>query len=578
MLPSGSMPRVLTIWFQKTILQNPGLALLLRHMKDLKTFIGKAILKAQKDKKLPIFDIPEIIIETPQNREFGDYSTSIAMRIAKITKINPHKVAGILVDYLRGDFDVEPLPPGFINFRIEKDELFDNLKEILKKKSKYGSKKDKRTMVIDYSAPNIAKPFGIGHLRSTIIGQAIYNIYAFLGWKCIGDNHLGDWGTQFGKLIVAVKKWNDKDINELSIEDLEKLYVKFHSEAEMDKSLVEDARQWFKKLEAKDEEATNIWKACINISIKEFDKVYKLLGVKIDETLGESFYEDKMQEVIEDAKDLAKESQGAQVIDVDGIDIPLMLLKSDGATTYETRDLATIKHRNKTWNPDLIIYEVGADQILHFRKIFKVAEMLGYKGDTQYKHIAHGLIRWKDRKFSTRKGDTIKLKDVLDEAINRAKEISDDDAIAEMIGIGAVKYNDLSRQPERDIVFDLDQMVTLTGNSGPYIQYTGVRCKSILKKNNKLKVKKQELNAEEEMLLRDLSRFPEIVQLAADKFSPNVVCNYVFELCQNFNTFYEKHSILTGDKIEIRLAITKGVEQIINNSLTLMGIGIPEQM
>ena len=170
-----------------------------------------------KDKKLPIFDIPEIIIETPQNREFGDYSTNIAMQIAKLTKINPHKVAGILVDYLRSDFNVESLPPGFINFRIEKDELFDNLKDILKQKSKYGSKKDKRTMVIDYSAPNIAKPFGIGHLRSTIIGQAIYNTYAFLGWRCIGDNHIGDWGTQFGKLIVAIKKWNDKDVKELSI-------------------------------------------------------------------------------------------------------------------------------------------------------------------------------------------------------------------------------------------------------------------------------------------------------------------------------------------------------------------------
>jgi len=545
-------------------------------MKDLKTFIEKAIFKAQKDKKLPIFDIPEIIIEIPQNREFGDYSTNVAMQIAKLTKINPHKVAGILVDYLRSDFNVESLPPGFINFRIEKDELFNNLKDILKQKSKYGSKKDKRTMIIDYSSPNIAKPFGIGHLRSTIIGQAIYNTYAFLGWKCIGDNHIGDWGTQFGKLIVAIKKWNDKDIKELSIEDLEKLYVKFHNEAK--DSLKDEARQWFKKLEDGDVEARRIWQLCIDISTKEFNKVYDLLGVKIDQTLGESFYEDKMQEVIEDAKDLIKESQGAQVIYVEGIDIPLMLLKSDGATTYETRDLATIKYRNKKWKPNLIIYEVGADQILHFRKIFKVANMLGYKGDTQYKHVAHGLIRWRDRKFSTRRGDTIKLETILKEAIKRAKEISKDESIAEMIGIGAVKYNDLSRQPERDIIFDLDQMVTLSGNSGPYIQYTSVRCKSILKKNNKFKIKKQELNPEEEILLRDLSRFPEIVQLSADRFSPNVICNYVYELCQNFNSFYEKHPILTGDNIALRLAITKGVEQIINNSLILLGIGIPEEM
>lgn len=541
-------------------------------MKDLKTFIKKAILKAQKDTKLPVFDIPEIIIETPQNREFGDYSTNIAMQIAKLTKIDPHKVAGILTDYLRGDFLVEPLPPGFINFRIEKNELIDNLKDILKKKDKYGSKKDKRTMVIDYSAPNIAKPFGIGHLRSTIIGQALYNIYSFLGWKCVGDNHIGDWGTQFGKLIVAIKKWNDKDIKDLSVQDLEKLYINFHSEA--NKSLEDEAREWFKKLEDNDPEARSIWQACVDISMKEFERVYKILGVKIDKTLGESFYEDKMQEVIEDAKDLSKKSQGATIIELD--DVPLMLLKSDGATTYETRDLATIKYRHKTWKPDLIIWEVGADQDLHFRKVFKVAEMLNYKGDTQYKHVAHGLFRWEDRKFSTRKGDTIKLEDVISEAVKRAKDINKD--VAEMVGIGAIKYNDLSRQPERDIIFDLERVVSLTGNSGPYIQYTAVRCKSILAKAKPFKVKKTELNAEEELLLRDLSIFPEIVQLAADRFAPNVVCNYVFDLCQNFNSFYEKHSILTGDKIDTRLAITQAVEQIINNSLTLLGIDIPEKM
>jgi len=538
-------------------------------MKDLKTFIRRAILKAQKDKKLPDFDIPEIIIETPQNREFGDYSTNIAMQIAKLINVNPHKIAGILVDYLRKDFIVEPLPPGFINFRIEKEELLKNLKEIIEKGPKYGSKRDKRTVIIDYSAPNIAKPFGIGHLRSTIIGQALYNIYSFLGWKCIGDSHIGDWGTQFGKLIVAIKKWGKDN---LTIEDLEKLYVRFHNESTPE--LEDEARKWFKKLEEGDSEAKRVWKSCVDISKKEFNRVYNLLNVKIDYTLGESFYEDKMQVVINDAKNISKKSQGALIVELDNI--PLMLIKSDGTTTYETRDLATCKYRLDKWNPDLVIYEVGADQRLHFRKVFKVAEMLGYKGKAQYKHVAHGLIRWKDRKFSTRKGDTIKLKDVLDEAINKAKEINKE--TAEIIGIGAVKYNDLSRQPEKDIVFDLDRMISLNGNSGPYIQYTAVRCKSILKKNNTHRIRKIDLNEEEEMLLRDLSRFPEMVQSAADRFSPNVICNYIYELCRNFNSFYEKHSVLTGDKIGFRIAITKAVEQIIINSLTLLGIEVPEKM
>jgi len=391
-----------------------------------------------------------------------------------------------------------------------------------------------------------------------------------LGWKCIGDSHIGDWGTQFGKLIVAIKRWGNE--NNLTIEELERLYVKFHNES--NKSLEDEARQWFKKLEDNDLEAKRIWKLCVDISIKEFDKVYDLLGIKIDYIHGESFYEDKMQKVIEDAKKISKKSQGALIVELD--DVPLMLIKSDGTTTYETRDLATCKYRLDKWNPDLVIYEVGADQILHFKKVFKVSEMLGYKGKARYKHVAHGLIRWKDRKFSTRKGDTIKLKHVLDEAIGRAEEINKD--VAQIIGIGAVKYNDLSRQPEKDIVFDLDRIVTLNGNSGPYVQYTAVRCKSILNKAKKIKIKQQELNSEEEMLLRDLNRFPEIVQLAGDKFSPNIICNYIFELCQNFNSFYEKHPILTGDKTDIRIAITKGVEQIINNSLTLLGIEVPEKM
>jgi len=541
--------------------------------KGLQSFVEKAVLKAQKEDKLPGFDIPEIKIEIPENPEHGDYSTNIALAVSKLAKQAPQVIAAIIreeLDDKLGD-SVSVLPPGFINFKISQDELADSLKEILKEKNKFGKQKQGKTLVIDYSAPNIAKPFGIGHLRSTIIGQALYNIYSFLGWKCIGDNHLGDWGTQFGKLIVAIKKWGDKS---LDIDKLEKLYVRFHDEET--EELLNEAREWFQKLEKGDKEAKEIWQLCIDVSQKEFDRVYNLLGIKIDNALGESFYNDKMAEVLKDAESISSKSKGALIINLKDIKTPLMLLKSDGATTYETREMATIKYRMDKWNPDLIIWEVGADQKFHFKKSFKAAELLGYKGKARFVHIAHGLIRWKDRKFSTRKGDTIKLEEVLGGAIKKAQKISKESA--SIVGIGAVKYNDLFRHHSRDIIFDLDQMISLQGNSGPYIQYTAVRCKSVLQKTKIKSFKVKELNKEEEALLRTLRRFPEIVEQAANTFSPNLICNFVFDLSQKFNLFYEKHQILTSDDKDFRIALTKGVLQILENSLNLLGIEIPEKM
>jgi len=553
---------------------------------EVKKLVKKAVLSTQKEGKLPCFDMPEIIIEFPDREEHGDYSTNIAFPIAQLTARPPQFVATVIKEELQdklGD-SVTVLPPGFINFKVSKDELINSLNKILKKKNKYGRQKQNKTVVIDYSAPNIAKSFGVGHLRSTIIGQAIYNIYEFLGWKCIGDSHLGDWGTQFGKLIVAINKWWEKDLEELTIHDLENLYVKFHSESEIDKALIDEARDWFKKLEQGDKQAKTIWKLCVDISSKEFDRIYKMLGIKIDYALGEAFYEDKVDSVLEEVEKLgiAKKSQGALVIPIEGIDTPLMLLKSDGTTTYETRDLATSKYRKEKWNPDLLIYEVGADQKYYFTKIFKVSEMLGYGKKEKYVHIAHGLIRWPHGKLSTRKGDTVHLEDVLNQAIKKAEEITKDKDIARQVGIGAVKYNDLSRHYLRDIIFDLDQMISLQGNSGPYIQYTAVRCKSIIKKAKaEKKVKRfkiNSLNKEEETILRALRKFPEIVQQAGDSFSPNIICNFVFDLAQKYNLFYEKNLILNNESQDFRMALTKGVLQILENSLNLLGIEIPEKM
>jgi len=553
---------------------------------EIKKLVKKAVLIAQKEGKLPRFDIPEIIIEFPDREEHGDYSANIAFPTSKITEKPPQFIAAIIKEELQDKFgdSVTVLPPGFINFKVSKDELIDSLKEIIKKGAEYGRQKQGKTVVIDYSAPNIAKPFGIGHLRSTIIGQAIYNIYQFLGWKCIGDSHLGDWGTQFGKLIIAIKKWWKKDLEKLTIDDLEKLYVRFHTESESDKTLINKARESFKKLEQGDKEAIKIWKFCVALSLKEFDRIYNLLGIKIDYALGESFYQDKMDAVIKEAKDLgiAKKSQGALVIPLKGIDTPLILLKSDGTTTYETRDLATSKYRREKWNPDLFIYEVGADQKYYFTKVFKASEMLGYGKKEQYVHIAHGLIRWPHGKFSTRKGDTVHLEDVLNQAVKRAGKITEDKDIAKKVGIGAVKYNDLSRHYSRDIVFDLDKMITLEGNSGPYIQYTAVRCKSVIKKAKAEKENKRfkidNLNKEEEIVLRTLRKFPEIIQQAADTFSPNLICNFVFDLAQKYNLFYEKSPILSAKSKDFRIALTKAVLQLLENSLNLLGIEIPEKM
>ena len=458
----------------------------------IKILIEKATENLQKEKVFPIFEIPKIEVEHPEEKIYGDYSTNVALKIAKISKENPMEIAnnlGSRLKILGSKFfeKVEVAKPGFINFFLSKYFFINELKKILSEKDRYGSSKlgKGKTVLIDYSSPNIAKPFGIGHLRSTIIGQTIYNIYKFLGWKCIGDNHTGDWGTQFGKLIVAIKKWGDeKNLEDLSINDLEKLYVKFHQEAESNLRLEEEGRVWFKKIEEGDKEARKIWKACVDISLKEFNRIYKLLGIKIDYAFGESFYETMLKSIIDEAvkKKVAIKSEGALIIKYPkNVLPPAMILKSDGATTYLTRDLATVKYRLKKWKPSLIIYEVGVDQTLHFKQLFQAVELLGWAKREKFFHVAHGLIRLKEGKFSTRKGLTVHLEDVLEGAIERAEEIieksetgrdlSDKERkeMAKIVGIGGVKYNDLSQHYSNDIVFDWDKILNLKGNSAPYL-------------------------------------------------------------------------------------------------------------
>jgi len=528
-------------------------------------------------------------LEATDNPAFGDYSANIALQHG-----SPKKIAEEIAEKLKVNKDltnlvdrIEVAGPGFINFWLKKEALLDNLSQIEERKEKYGTSDagKGKTVIIDYSSPNIAKPFGIGHLRSTIIGAALYNLYGALGYTVVGDNHLGDWGTQFGKLLYMIKL---KNVADFDIAKLEDLYVEFHKLAETDSSLEESAREWFKKLEEGDSEAKDIWQKCVDASMEEFDRIYKLLGVKIDFAFGESYYESEMKQMMQDPgfkKHLVKGEDGALIIDLakEGIGTPLMFLKSDGATTYATRDLATINFRERKWDPDTIIYEVGAEQSLHFKQLFAAARLLGLvKERVKLIHTAHGLYLAPDgKKFSTRKGKTIKLEEVLDEAVKRAKKLGNSqENVAKEVGIGAIKYFDLMHSVASNVIFEWDKIMNMEGNSGPYLQYTVARTNSVMAKakGKSGDVKGADLNNEEESVLRSLIKYPEAIESAALLYSPNLLCNFLYDLAQKYNSFYNTNRIIDSDNEALRLALTFGVGQILKNGLKILGIQTPERM
>ncbi|MEK7111873.1 MAG: arginine--tRNA ligase [Patescibacteria group bacterium] len=544
----------------------------------------------------------EIGLEFSQVEFHGDYSSNIALVLAKESGGNPKVLGEEIAEKLRKDKElsghiskIEVAGPGFINFFLSEKALLAQLASIEKEKEAYGtSDRGKgKTVVIDYSSPNIAKRFGVGHIRSTIIGQVLYNLHKFLGYKVIGDNHLGDWGTQFGTLLYQID-FKGLDASKLTIDELEKLYVEFNSEAEKNERLWEMARAWFKKLEEKDPKAREIWKQIVNISMAEFSRIYETLGVKIDYIHGESFFADKMSAIIEEARmrQLSKKSEGAEIVEFKGLP-PAMLVKSDGTTTYFTRDLATIKFRIAEWNPDLIIYEVGSDQTLHFRQLFETARLLGWAKGREFVHVAHGLIRFEHGKMSTRRGETIRLEEVLDDARARAKGIIDKsetgrgllqkekEKVAKAVGIGAVKYFDLKHHPTTDIIFDWEKIFVLQGNSAPYLQYTVARTNSVLAKAQTVNSKQltvNNLNDEEKKILRSFSRFSEIIATAAKSYSPNLLANYLFDLAQKYNNFYNQHRIIGGENEAFKLRLTSAIGQVLKNGLTLLGIETPERM
>ena len=566
----------------------------------------------------------DFLVERPENEDFGDYFSNIALtlfasekRKAKSEKLRtPLELAQELAKKLNSSLStlpnidkVEAVKPGFINFWLSKEYLSDKLQEINDKKERFGSKPQdlNKKVVVEYSSPNIAKPFTVGHLRSTIIGDAIANLLEASGWRVKRDNHLGDWGTQFGKQIYAIKTWGNEEKIENSenpVKELVALYIKFHDRAEKNPELEDKAREWFKKLEDGDSQARRLWMKCVDWSLKEFKNIYEKLGVKFTENNGlgysESFFEDKIKDILEElnSKKLLKESEGARLVFFpNDIFPPLMIIKKDGTTLYATRDLATDKFRLKEYGKDVVIInEVGIEQTLYFRQLFEVEKMLGWVKDGQRIHLKHGHYRFKDEKMSTRRGNTVWLEDVLEEAVRRAEKLgSEGKNAAEKVGIGALKWNDLKRSSHLDIVFDWDEILNMQGDSGPYLQYTFARTQSVVRKSEILASQRSgrnprlvkrplarlllaRLEPEEVSLLRVLSRFPEVVEEARKKFAPNLLCNCLFDLAQKFNLFYQKHKILESSNKEFRLALTMAAGQVLKNGLNLLGISAPERM
>ncbi len=532
----------------------------------------------------------DFVVEHPADESHGDWATNAAMALARIQKTNPKELAAKIKGELEKDEElkkvvekVEVAGPGFINFWLRDDYLVRRLDDLKKTGDKCGDADfmTGKKVLVDYSSPNIAKRFSVGHLRSTIIGQAILNLYKHSGAKVISDNHLGDWGTQFGMIIAAVEE-KSLDVSSMTVSDLENLYVDFNKRIVETPELKDKARDAFARLEHGEEKARDIWQKSKEVSMKEFYKIYEKLGIpKFDHEYGESAYEELMPSIIEEAKKkgIARESEGAWIVeykDENGKEYmpPAMIVKSNGTTTYFTRDMATVKKRitDAELKSDLYIYEVGAEQTLYFRQVFAAVELLGWAKKEQFVHVAHGLMTLPEGKMSTRKGNTIKLEDLL----GKASEAATDEKIA----IGAVKYNELKRAPEMNYVFRWEEALSMEGNSGPYLQYVYVRCRGVLEKVGEKFGTTDKLNEDERRLAVGLLKFGEgeIVEGAARNYAPQQVCAYLFDLAQRFNGFYDRNRIGGSENEGFRLLLTAVTGQVIKNGLSLLGIEVVEKM
>ena len=541
-----------------------------------------------------IFDM----LEYPADRKLGDIALP-CFKLSKAMRMPPQKIAESLCAGLKANeecknvFEKIENVNGYLNFYISNDYLLKNLNGM--SDPDYGSSDvgKGKTIVIDYSSPNIAKPFHIGHLRSTVIGQSIKNIHRFCGYECVGVNHLGDWGTQFGKLIVAYKKWGDKEtIEQRGIKALTEIYVRFHEEAEKDPSLEDEAREAFSKMEQGDSECIELWKWFVEISIAEFKKVYELIGADFESWNGESFYFDKTDEVVNALKEknLLKLDNGAYIVSLDEYDMPpCLVLKSDGSTIYATRDIAAAFYRKKTYNFDKCIYVTSAGQSLHFAQFFKVIELMGEEWAKDLVHVPFGTVSIDGAKLATRTGNVILLEDLFREATEKTLEIINEknptlenkEEVASAVGVGAVIFHDLSNNRIKDINFIWDEVLNFDGNTGPYVQYTYARCCGILEKAGSYGKDGAITHPSEVDIIKTLSLFPEKVEQARRDLEPSVISRYLLDVCQEFNRFYHDCPVLRAEDAKVRstrLAIVEATSVVLSNGLKLIGLKRPKNI
>lgn len=562
----------------------------------------KSVLVETIKEHIDFMDSDEIMefIEVPKDSNMGDYAFP-CFRLAKQFRKAPNKIAEDLVKSIKlpSEFDKVENMGGYLNFFINR-ELFvkETLEDVLQRKEDYGKINigDGKNIIVEFSSPNIAKPFHIGHIRTTVIGNAIKRIYDYLGFNTIAINHLGDYGTQFGKLIVAFKKWgNEDDINNDPIQELLKLYIKFHEEAETNNELEEESREWFKKLENKDEEAVKLWKWFKDVSLKEFNKVYSMLGIEFDSFAGESFYGDMIPDIIKliESKGILKESDGAYIIDLESEDMPPALIKKrDGSSLYITRDIAAAIYRKEKYNFEKALYVVGTQQSLHFKQLFKVLDLIDKKDISQScEHIGFGTVSLEDGTLSTRKGRVVFLEDVFKKAVDKTKEIIKEknpdleniNKVSEDVGIGAVLFQELNTSRLKDYTFSWDKTLNFQGETGPYVQYTHARMSSILRRADGYEFKFDEKLLVDDIsisLIKLLKKFPDVLKTSIDKNEPSHLTRYTLELAKGFNLFYHEFTILDKD-LDIRntrISLVYAIRQVLKNSLNILGIEAPEKM
>ena len=538
-------------------------------------------------------------LEVPPESKMGDFAFP-CFRLSKALRMAPPMIAQKLCGAVNApELCTAQAVGGYLNFFLNRENFARNiLTAVMAAPDQWGSGSDGagKTVVLDYSSINIAKRFHIGHLSTTMIGNSLRRIYDFLGWKTVSVNHLGDWGTQFGKMICAYKRWGSKEeVEKGGVDEMTRLYVRFHQEAEKDPALEDEGRAWFKRIEDGDPEALEVFNWFKEVTLKDAMKVYDLLGVQFDSYAGESFYHDKTGAVVQELKDkgLLTVSDGAQVVDLEKYKMPPFLaVKSDGATLYATRDLAAVLYRKNTYHFDKCLYVVAYQQDLHFRQVFRVLEKMGYAWAKDCVHVAFGMISYEGKALSTREGHVVYLDDLLDQARRKALEIinekspdlPDKETIARQVGIGAVIYTDLSNNRIKDIDFRWDRALNFDGESGPYVQYTHARCCSVLRKAAELSLPAPDWAAltddEAQTLLRLMSRFPDTVKEAAEKYEPSMITRAVTDIAQAFNKYYYEHRILDGDPagIAARVALTGATASLIKTGLYLIGIEAPERM